>query len=214
LKFLLRKGIIKILSNERMLYLAQEIEIEFKNLLTKEEFMQLIQQFSIKDSDIRVQENHYFDTHGFQLKEKQSALRVRQKSGIFTLTLKTPVTDGLLETNQNLSPGQASELLERGIFPEGEVKDFLSGMGTAVSSLHHFGTLTTKRAELEYQDGLLVFDESSYFKKVDYELEYEVKEFKAGEKIFFDFLKEQGIPIRKTENKIKRFYREKVRMES
>jgi uncharacterized protein YjbK len=197
-----------------MLYLAQEIEIEFKNLLTKEEYMQLIQQFMIKETDFRIQENHYFDTPGFQLKEKQSALRVRQKDGTFNLTLKTPVTDGLLETNQRLSSGQAEELLEHGIFPDGEVKDFLLNAGASVSSLHHFGSLTTKRAELEYQGGLLVFDESSYFDKIDYELEYEVKDFKEGEEIFFDLLKEQGIPKRETENKIKRFYREKVRRES
>jgi uncharacterized protein YjbK len=196
-----------------MLHLAQEIEIEFKNLLTKEEYMQLIQQFSIKDTAFRVQENHYFDTPGFHLKKKQSALRVRQKGGSFTLTLKTPITDGLLETNQRLSSGQAEELLKHGIFPDGEVKDFLLNLGASVSSLHHFGSLTTKRAELEYRGGLLVFDESSYFDKVDYELEYEVKDFKEGEKIFFDFLKEQEIPVRETENKIKRFYREKVRRE-
>jgi uncharacterized protein YjbK len=46
---------------------------------------------------------------------------------------------------------------------------------------------------------------------VDYELEYEVTDFKLGEKIFFDLLKEHEIPHRETENKIKRFYREKVR---
>ncbi|XXM73870.1 CYTH domain-containing protein [Lysinibacillus sphaericus] len=194
--------------------MAQEIEIEFKNLLTKEEYMKMIQQFSVKDTDFMVQENHYFDTPGFQLKERQSALRVRQKEGTYTLTLKTPVTDGLLETNQRLSAVQAEELLDHGIFPDGEVKDFLLNLGASVSSLCCFGSLRTKRAELAYRGGLLVFDESSYFDKVDYELEYEVKDFKEGEKIFFNFLKEIGIPIRETENKIKRFYREKVRRES
>ncbi|OAT83187.1 hypothetical protein A6P54_06235 [Bacillus sp. MKU004] len=194
--------------------LAQEIEIEFKNLLTKEEFLQLIKQFSIKNKDFRVQENHYFDTPDFQLKEKQSALRVRVKDGNSTLTLKTPVTNGLLETNQCLSPMQAEELLKQGLFPEGEVKDVLLNIGTEIPSLLHFGSLKTKRAELEFQEGLLVFDESTYFDKVDYELEYEVKGFDTGKKIFFDLLKEQDIPKRETENKIKRFYREKVRRES
>jgi uncharacterized protein YjbK len=191
--------------------LAQEIEIEFKNLLVKEEFTDLITYFKIEESDFISQENHYIDTLDFQLKSMQSALRIRNKENTFTLTLKSPLEEGLLETHQTLSEQETIDLLEQNFFPDGEVKDMLLNLGISIPYLRHFGTLVTDRAEIEFNRGLLVLDKSSYFNKVDYELEYEVQDYKQGKKKFLDLLDERGIPQRETENKIKRFYREKIR---
>ncbi|MCA1059477.1 CYTH domain-containing protein [Rossellomorea aquimaris] len=193
--------------------MAQEIEIEFKNLVTEEEFNRLTSHFHIKEEDFISQDNHYFDTPDHQLKEKQSALRIREKNGKYTLTLKTPFNEDLLETNQSLSKSQADSLLGEGTFPIGEVKDVLKSLSVSCTALQHFGTLSTNRAEMNYRDGLLVFDKSSYLHKEDYELEFEVKERKSGEEIFLDLLKQHHIPIRKTDNKIKRFYLEKLKQE-
>ncbi|MCA1056727.1 CYTH domain-containing protein [Rossellomorea aquimaris] len=191
--------------------MPQELEIEFKNLLEKDEFLALLEHFNIEESDFISQENHYFDTPDFKLKGEQSALRIRRKGNKQILTLKTPAKEGLLETNQELSTQAADELLESGIMPEGEVKQFLVDRRFPLS-LIHFGSLTTRRAEIDFDGGLLVFDESSYFSKVDYELEYEVQDFNSGQETFLNLLKEHGIPRRKTNNKIKRFYEEKVRL--
>jgi uncharacterized protein YjbK len=192
-------------------FLAQEIEIEFKNLLVKEEFMKLIKHFKIKESEFISQENHYLDTGDFQLRNLESALRIRNKSNTFTLTLKTPLEKGLLETYQTLSAQETIDVLEQNIFPDGQVKDMLLNLGVSIPSIQHFGSLVTNRAEIEFNGGLLVFDKSSYLNKVDYELEYEVQDYKQGKKNFTDLLTKQGIPHRKTENKIKRFFREKER---
>ncbi|MGM0753477.1 MAG: CYTH domain-containing protein [Bacillota bacterium] len=191
--------------------MGQEIEIEFKNLVTQNEFTRLTSHFHIKDEDFISQDNHYFDTPHYQLKDNQSALRIREKNGTYTLTLKTPLNEDLLETNQKLTKEESESLLYRGIFPDGEVKDTLVSLQIPIKSLQHFGTLSTSRAETDYKDGLLVFDKSSYLQKVDYELEYEVKERKSGEAIFLNLLKELNIPLRKTDNKIKRFYQEKLK---
>ena len=59
--------------------MKQEIEIEFKNIITQEEFKQLLYTFSIKDEDFITQENHYFDTETFSLKNNGCALRIRKK---------------------------------------------------------------------------------------------------------------------------------------
>jgi uncharacterized protein YjbK len=191
--------------------LAQEIEIEFKNLLSQGEFMNLIKHFKIEETEFTNQENHYLDTGDFQLRNMQSALRIRNKKNTFTLTLKTPLEEGLLETHQSLSAQGAIDLLEQNVFPDGEVKDMLLELGLSIPSLRHFGSLITNRAEIGFNDGLLVLDKSSYFNKVDYELEYEVQDYKLGKKNFLDLLNQHGIPKRETENKIMRFYREKVR---
>ncbi|MCA1062066.1 CYTH domain-containing protein [Rossellomorea aquimaris] len=191
--------------------MSQEIEIEFKNLVTRDEFTRLTSHFQIKEEDFSSQDNHYFDTKNDLLKENQSALRIREKSGTYTLTLKTPLHDDLLETNQRITKDEAELLLKGGRFPEGEVYDALISLQIPIPSLQHFGTLSTSRAEIDYMDGLLVFDKSSYLQKEDYELEYEVKERKRGETIFLHLLKELNIPLRKTDNKIKRFYLEKLK---
>ncbi|WP_197489725.1 CYTH domain-containing protein [Rossellomorea aquimaris] len=191
--------------------MAQEIEIEFKNLLTEDEFDALTSHFKIPQSEFKSQDNHYLDTPLFLLKDQSSALRIREKNDEFTLTLKTPLEEGLLETNQPLSHKESLSLLKEGEFPDGEVKDVLNMLSIPISSLEHFGTLTTNRAEIEYRGGLLVFDQSSYLNKVDFELEYEVTNREFGEKIFLELLQELSIPVRKTENKIKRFYREKIK---
>jgi uncharacterized protein YjbK len=194
-----------------MLVMAQEIEIEFKNLVTEDEFTRLISHFHIKDEDFSSQDNHYIDTSDYQLKRLQSALRIRERNGTYTLTLKTPLEEDLLETNQRLTKEESESLLHQGAFPEGEVKDVLDSLQIPTGSLHYFGTLTTSRAEIDYKEGLLVFDKSSYLQMVDYELEYEVKERKSGEAIFLNLLEELNIPLRETDNKIKRFYLEKLK---
>lgn len=60
--------------------MAQEIEIEFKNLLTKNEFEKLTQAYQLDNEDFVLQENHYFDTKSFALKHKGAALRIRKRT--------------------------------------------------------------------------------------------------------------------------------------
>lgn len=186
--------------------LNQEIEIEFKNLLTKSEFQQLLTHFSITENDFKKQINYYFDTPQFTLKEKQSALRIRLKKDNYTLTLKQPAEIGLLETHQHLSEEQALKMITDGQFPKGDIYDILSNENVSPSLITFFGKLTTERAELQYKNGLLVFDHSSYLDTDDYEVEFEVTDEESGRIEFYELLKTQGIPLRKTENKIMRFY--------
>jgi uncharacterized protein YjbK len=181
-------------------------------MLTKDEYQMLIDYFHIGDEQIISQENHYFDTPSFHLKENSSALRIRQKGGKFEMTLKQPYQDGLLETNQNLSKEEASLAINTGKLPDGTIKELVSKMKISFSEIEYFGSLVTKRAEIEYRDGLLVFDHSYYLNKEDFELEYEVENYHQGEHIFIEFLEQHNIPQRKTDNKIKRFYLQKLRL--
>ncbi|MBT2639234.1 MULTISPECIES: CYTH domain-containing protein [unclassified Bacillus (in: firmicutes)] len=192
--------------------MSQNIEIEFKNMLTQEEFQLLTIHFKIGPNQFKKQINHYFDTNSFTLKEKGSALRIREKESWFELTLKQPAQQGLLETNQTLTPSQAEDALSTGKLPNGMVKDAVSGLIKDPESLLYFGSLTTVRAELEYKEGLLVLDHSYYLNTEDYELEYEVTNETAGYKEFLKLLEELKIPLRSTDNKIKRFYAKKYNL--
>lgn len=178
-------------------------------MLTKEEYLHLITEFSINETMIDTQINHYFDTESFQLKELGSALRIREKNGQFELTLKQPAEVGLLETNQEITKEIALAALQGAAIPSGSVKDQLLKSGIPLNQLEYFGSLTTKRCELQYKGGLLVLDHSLYLLKEDYELEYEVQDITQGELAFKQLLESFQIPIRTTENKIKRFYNQK-----
>ncbi|MBG9449951.1 hypothetical protein ABE67_11545 [Cytobacillus firmus] len=191
----------------------KNIEIEFKNMITTDEFTALMNFLNLRSEDFSEQENHYFDTPDFLLKEKGSALRIRQKYGSFELTLKQPHPEGLLETNEDLSESEAAEMIQTGKIPREQIKKSIEELGIKTDNLRYFGTLTTKRAEKEYNKGLAVLDHSRYLNKEDFEIEFEVDDQKEGQMVFLNLLQQLNIPVRKTENKIKRFYNEKYRQQ-
>jgi uncharacterized protein YjbK len=191
---------------------SQNIEIEFKNMLTEEEFLQLKTHFLLDSGNFKKQVNHYFDTPSFSLKDHHSALRVREKGSQFEMTLKQPADQGLLETTQLLSAAEAEEILSTGKLLDGEVKEAVCNMIDDADELQYFGSLTTERAEFEYKGGLLVLDHSYYLNTEDYEIEYEVTDETNGFRIFSALLDELKIRIRTTDNKIKRFYTKKYNL--
>jgi uncharacterized protein YjbK len=190
--------------------MSETIEIEFKNLLTKVEYENLLKTFNVKEKDIVMQSNHYFDTPEFALKNLGSALRIREKKNNFELTLKQPAAVGLLETTQLLSAKEFKAAIQQQIFPKGIVQERIEQLKIAFNKIVYFGSLTTKRAEYPYKEGLLVLDHSFYLNKEDYEIEFEVEDFQSGQLVFQGLLKQYEIPIRKTQNKIARFYQQKL----
>ena len=194
--------------------MSQEIEIEFKNLLNEQEFQRVIDYFKVLHTDFKSQTNHYFDTPSFHLKESSSALRIREKNNSYTLTLKQPHGEDLLETHQIISFEERNRLIEHGSIPDGEIKNQIQiSDESIVSALTYFGSLQTSRAEILYEGGTLVFDHSHYLNTEDYELEYEVTNRQIGHEIFTDLLKKMNIPVRVTDNKIKRFYEVKCKID-
>lgn len=192
--------------------MTQEIEIEFKNLLTLEEFNSLKKRMELTDSDFFLQKNHYFDTEDFSLKNLGCALRIREKSGRDELTLKEPAEEGLLETTQLLSIEEKETMFQHGPLPDGPVKEQLTKRNILHKEISYFGSLTTERAEKNYKGGIIVLDYSTYLNQHDFELEYEVKDIKIGHLVFTELLNSENIPIRKTANKIRRFYEAKNKL--
>ncbi|WP_339163751.1 CYTH domain-containing protein [Siminovitchia sp. FSL W7-1587] len=189
--------------------MGRHIEIEFKNMVTKEHFELLLSVFHITRDDFAKQVNHYFDTDTFLLKQKAAALRIRNRDHLYELTLKKKTeTIGLLEINQEISPAEANACLHKQMFPEGEVKAELAAIDINPNWLICFGSLETRRAERPFGPGCLQFDHSLYLGREDFEVEYEIPEGKLdeGKKFFFQLLNELNIPTKKADNKIKRLY--------
>ena len=188
----------------------QELEIEFKNLLNKEEYERLLHTFNLKEESPVKQINHYLDTEDFQLKSHGCALRIREKKGTYTLTLKQPKDNALLETHQDITLDEMKSIIDDNNIPSGIISVILKNeLLVNVPLIKYFGSLLTYRFETEYKDGLLVLDKSEYLDVIDYELEYEVSNFDIGQEKFKQFLNEQKIQMRDTKNKIIRFYERK-----
>lgn len=178
-------------------------EIEFKNLLEKEEFNELCNAFGISQQDFHVQTNTYFDTVNHQLRNSLMGFRLRVVGELNELTLKAP-TDNIhtmMESTHLISAKERDEILSNQSIKPREFREFQQ----LPELLLAFGSLRTERAEISYRGGLLVLDRSDYLGITDYEVEYEVTDIESGHQSFSELLKKHQIPKRQTPKKIARF---------
>lgn len=190
--------------------MSQEIEIEFKNLLSNAEFIQLQKDLPFSTSSIE-QTNYYFETKNFDLKKHGSALRIRKKQGKYSLTLKQPHEQGLLETHDILTEQEFKQWIQGEIIPKPHTSKQLSEMNISPAELKYVGYLTTNRMEIEFNGTQLVLDYSNYLGTEDFELELEASTKEHGKKIFYELLNKYNIPIRQTPSKIERFFQQAQR---
>lgn len=185
--------------------MTQHVEIEFKNSLTKIEYTKLLSHLNLAEDTFYIQENYYFDTKEWKLKNLHSALRIRFFSDSAELTLKTPLEKNLLETTDDLSLKQGRFFLDtQTIKSNGRVAKQLADLKINLEDLFLFGSLVTKRHEKKVGQGLIVLDESTYGNNKDYELEIETNSREKGEVFFNEFLQFHSIKKRPTKNKISR----------
>lgn len=185
----------------------EEIEIEYKSLLTKEEFDNLVKKYLPEASSHHTQTNVYWDTSTHQLQSGETALRIRLLEQAAEVTLKEPVTDGLWETTEKISLAKAKEAIQNQTFPAlNNFKDKLAHKyHLSLKELQIIGQLTTTRIEIPItKDALLVLDESWYHGHHDFELEMEVSNAQTGRPFFLDFLTQNQLIYRPAANKIAR----------
>lgn len=185
--------------------MSQELEIEFKNMLTEKEYTFLLELFNANETDLFSQTNYYYDTKDGLLKQLRSGLRIRILPLNAELTLKTPLGQHLLETTDALTQEEAERLIQNHtIKQDGAVAKKLNELNVPLAELNYFGSLKTERFEKVISDGLLVLDKSTYAGKIDYELEFEAQSHENGKSFFNQFLHKHDIPVRKGKNKIER----------
>ncbi|GGM24753.1 CYTH domain-containing protein [Paraliobacillus quinghaiensis] len=186
--------------------MAQEIEMESKNLLTETEYNKLFNYLELTPNQIKQQTNYYFETPDFQLKAHGAALRIRVKDGQWQLTLKEPYQNGLLETHDHLTADEAEKWLSNQLIPKPHVKKQLNNMGITFESLNYGGALKTDRIETPYKQALVVIDYSVYNNTFDYELEVESETKEKSEAVLLELIEQLNISKKPTKNKIERFY--------
>lgn len=178
------------------------LEIEYKTLLNKAEYLHLLEYFC--DVESVLQTNYYIDTPSFDMKRNRFSLRIRILPDMAELTLKCPQDIGNFEYNQFFSLEESQSLLNDFQLPPGEIHDLIVASKVPINQLKIWGHLTTKRYEKEVSFGLMALDKNSYNGQKDYELEVEVQDAQAG-KISFDyFLKKHSIKFKYASSKVAR----------
>lgn len=187
--------------------MSQEMEIEYKNLLTKEEYDRLFEAFELTEEPKIVQENFYFDTPDFDLRNNRSALRIRKKADSAEVTLKTPKDNHLLETNEQIDLTEAEQFIKAGSLPLPEsIKAQLLKEKVEVEEVALVTSLKTLRYEKQINDVLIVLDQSWYADTTDFELEIEATSESGGIEAMESILEKYHIKQRSTKNKIERAY--------
>lgn len=178
-----------------------EKEIEFKNLLTKQEFELLVSFFQVDQKDFHSQTNYYFDTEDNYFKDNAIGFRLRILKDKNELTLKRPLVEHVMEESTiTVSDQERDVIIQETTFPS---IPFLEQFNLN-SPLICIGSLQTNRVEIPFNNGSLFLDHSIYGQTEDFEVEYESSDVKHGEKVFLDLLDSHRIPIRHTDKKIAR----------
>lgn len=184
--------------------MSKELEIEFKTLLTKEEYIKLCDKFPECKRNLQI--NYYFDTSRFTLKASDIGLRVRMlDKDRYVITLKKKKGYALQEINETITKEIFDQFLNSGIVPVEEIakelEDVIKGQ-----LLKNYMSLSTYRIGFPYKKGYLAIDKCKYVNTIDYELEYEAKTYEGGKREFVEIVREFGIVYKKSQPKIKRAY--------
>ncbi len=153
--------------------MATNIEIEAKVLINEKEYNNVLDIFKSKIIKTYTQTNYYIDTDNLDLKKIGVGLRIRELDGRYTLTLKAPMSEGLLEKDEHLSLDVFKAFQKSNLFPEAHIADFIRMLGVDTKELKIQTSLVTLRNEVSYEDATYEFsvDKNTYNDVVDYELE-------------------------------------------
>ena len=149
---------------------SNNIEIEAKVLLSKKDYERLLANIPF-NPQVKVQENYFLDSEDRELKKYGMLVRLRRREGRNKLTMKAPLSEGLLDKRQMLTDEETNALLENNIFPRGDILDFLEILHIDSSRFQVLAELTTERYEGIYEGFEINISKNIYSGTVDYELE-------------------------------------------
>ena len=144
-------------------------EIEYKALISKEEYEGLLSELSKQFTCRRyVQTNYYYDTEKLSLYHRHETLRIRKKDESLQLEYKfnkefikrARICDEKSYPIKNIPKRLSMEDIRRYDLPE--------------SSYNLLGNLVTTRSDFVLPEGVLSLDKNEYLGWVDYEVEVEL----------------------------------------
>ena len=183
----------------------REIEIEFKNLLTKDQYASLFEKYDLKNSEEIINKNFYYDDADESFKKIGAALRIRYTNKKTEMTLKVKGDTQNVEINVPLDERYPKEPTVLPILPN-EIIAELERMNVKIKTPMLIQKIETLRHEITLDEGLLlVLDETTFINDVvDYELEFETKDYETGLIAFEKLLEKNNIDKNPAKPKIAR----------
>lgn len=174
--------------------MATNIEIEAKVLISEEDYNRVIKHYKKENVSTITQINYYVDTDDLLLKQFGIGLRIRHK-GFYVLNMKAPLQEGLLEKKESITNEEYNLFKEKGIFPNGSIKNLLLMFGVDVNKLRIQTSLTTERINIENccAGEIFAIDKNTYNGIVDYELELEGTSLERAKKALKEKCETLGI---------------------
>ena len=142
--------------------------------------------------------NTYFDSPDLYLTHHHMVLRIREINDLEKeLTLKIKGEDGDIEITHKIESEEEYKRLLSGNIDNQEIEKEITNRGGDIKSLGVVATLTTERAEVEFDDHLLVIDKNFYNNKVDYNLEVESTSRELAKEYLEKVISKYGITYKK-----------------
>ena len=182
----------------------REIEIEFKNLLTEDQYDALYKKYNLSDSEEIINKNFYYDDADESFKNIGAALRIRYTNKKIEMTLKIKGETQNVEINVPLDERYPKEPTVLPILPN-EIISELERMNVKIKTPMLIQKIETLRHEVTLEEDLLVLDKTTFINDiVDYELEFETKDYESGLAAFEKLLEENNIDKSPAKPKIAR----------
>lgn len=148
-----------------MIFIHTNHEIEFKTLLSKEQFNQLVSDYP--EAHLHDQTNVYYESESVNLKEMGFAMRIRDVDGKHLFTMKQKAEAGHHEYELYLDEN-STEALDHPELKQLFERFEITGPFVIAGKLH------TLRRSVQLKHGELCLDENEYCGIKDYELEFEI----------------------------------------
>ena len=175
-------------------------EFEARVMLTEEEYLNIVSSLlkMFPNAHFLQNSNLYYDSDDLYLRKNHINLRVRVINDVASeITVKIKGLNGDDEINDKLTKKELNLLVNDGIFPEGNVKNYLLGLSYPLSNYHYITTLNTRRLEIKFEDHLLVVDKNTYSGIIDYNLEVEANDdILTANKILRDYINKYNLSLK------------------
>ena len=181
----------------------REKEIEFKNLLSQNDYEKLYNSLNLDQEQTIINKNYYYD-HNDILKNNNMALRIRDFNKKREITLKIKGKYENIEINIPLPLEATIEQYNFENLPE-DIQLELKKHNIVPKNFYLLQYIETTRKEKDTYEGLLVLDKTTFRNNiVDYELEFEVTDYEKGKENFEKLLNDFNIPFQPAKPKIAR----------
>ena len=154
-------------------------EFESRIMLTENEYFEIVSHFMRlhPNKQFLKNTNIYLDTDDLFLRKSHITFRIRIINDIRSeLTIKIKGSNGDDEINDGITLNDVEAILNKHVFPDGNVKNYLQSLPYLLDSYKEITRLNNVRLEIEEEDHLLVIDKNIYNGITDYNLEIETKD--------------------------------------